>query len=816
MKVRDIIGDHAQWMPAEGYARSAPTVSVLFPTFKRAQSGYFQRAVNSVLNQRFKDLELIIIDDCSTDGTFDLIQAYMKQDTRVSCIRHAHNIGLPAISEYEGYLRARGKYIAFIFDDNEWDGGALAKTIRLMEADGIKACYGVAHSVYGDGGEYAPLGDDPQLNQEFLQIGNFIANGALVLHRDVLETVGLYDPHLSLTRNCDYDLLRRIAEHYDIIQTGIYFTKEYGNLLSDSLGNSLKSDQMVSEEYMRIFRNDRLLPACFGEYDILDLHGGRSRYFVDAMVEYTAQYKEKQWFDPNDAAMLRLHAEDAVNPDIRYILVVTNDVTASVTLSFLRLFRDGEHVVKICLSTGGYDEFLLLSDMLVICRDLVRTGTLRKKAALLNIPMYYYVDDNFTVLASEFPNDLDIQAYAQCMTRDNLEVFEGVFASTMSLAEYFESLHPHVKVLEPAIGDHAILPAAPLVPDGPVHIACFGSVFRNEYVARLILPAAQRLAEEVPVTLYCPEEADLDDKARQNPGAALSIVKVPRRLSLDAALAAFGGHGIHIQAHCAPRISNSPYKTKNALINATHLGAVLVASRTEPFTAAEGDEGCYLLADNTIQAWYEAFKTLVENTAVREEMREKAKAYCLDRYSAKRTQASLSQEAMLYGTNTAFRLARRSRALGKYRAQQGEGGMDTDVRVIESRYLAHVANVQKPLRYGIVCGKDAISSLGIVFTVPRSIHGSVTLAIKGQGSIHREVSLDMTALNDNDWTFFSFPVLREVSGKLLTCVLSFHYEKGSSGLGLYEDMRHRPFVYKALHRLGCKPKGKNALYFQCV
>ena len=102
MKVKEILQDNSEWLKNRDYENQKPVVSVLLPTFKRAKDGYFEKAVQSVLNQMFNDLELIIIDDASTDGTKDLIEYFMKIDSRVHCIKHKQNIGLPAISEYEG------------------------------------------------------------------------------------------------------------------------------------------------------------------------------------------------------------------------------------------------------------------------------------------------------------------------------------------------------------------------------------------------------------------------------------------------------------------------------------------------------------------------------------------------------------------------------------------------------------------------------------------------------------------------------------------------------------------------------------------
>src|SRR3954470_8183928 len=116
MRVRDLIQDTI-WLPGRVGTTAAPTVTVLLPTYRREDDQFFQRAVQSVLNQTLRSVELIIIDDASTEHTGNYIEQIMKADARVSCLRHRKNIGLPAVSEFEGFLHARGRYLAFGFDD---------------------------------------------------------------------------------------------------------------------------------------------------------------------------------------------------------------------------------------------------------------------------------------------------------------------------------------------------------------------------------------------------------------------------------------------------------------------------------------------------------------------------------------------------------------------------------------------------------------------------------------------------------------------------------------------------------------------------
>ena len=134
-------------------------ISIVTPSYNRAHT--LSRVYESLKNQTFKDLELIIIDDASTDGTKDLIKYFMETDERVHCIRHKENVGLPAISEYEGYMKSRGEYIAFIFDDNEWDKEYIQKTLLFMIREKVKASFGIVKLHYGEKeDEYVSLGEE--------------------------------------------------------------------------------------------------------------------------------------------------------------------------------------------------------------------------------------------------------------------------------------------------------------------------------------------------------------------------------------------------------------------------------------------------------------------------------------------------------------------------------------------------------------------------------------------------------------------------------------------------------------------------------
>lgn len=94
------------------------TVSVVMPAFNAAP--YIAAAIRSVLEQTYKELELIVVDDCSTDQTAELIAEHFGSDERLRLIRLPANHGAPAAPRNIGVRAARGAWVAFIDSDDIW------------------------------------------------------------------------------------------------------------------------------------------------------------------------------------------------------------------------------------------------------------------------------------------------------------------------------------------------------------------------------------------------------------------------------------------------------------------------------------------------------------------------------------------------------------------------------------------------------------------------------------------------------------------------------------------------------------------------
>ena len=116
----------------------SPTISVIMPTYNSAL--FVEASVRSVLAQTRSNLELLLIDDGSTDGTDEVTARLAAEDSRIKLLRTPSNGGA-AEARNVGIMAARGRYIAFCDSDDLWNPHKLARQIALMERNGWAFTY---------------------------------------------------------------------------------------------------------------------------------------------------------------------------------------------------------------------------------------------------------------------------------------------------------------------------------------------------------------------------------------------------------------------------------------------------------------------------------------------------------------------------------------------------------------------------------------------------------------------------------------------------------------------------------------------------
>ena len=121
-------------------------VSVIMPSFNTAQ--LIRQSIQSVLDQTYTNWELIIVDDCSTDNTMEVIEAIA--DSRIRVFQNSVNSGA-AVSRNKALREAKGKWIAFLDSDDLWMPQKLEKQIRFMEENECAFSYTNYEELDSDG-----------------------------------------------------------------------------------------------------------------------------------------------------------------------------------------------------------------------------------------------------------------------------------------------------------------------------------------------------------------------------------------------------------------------------------------------------------------------------------------------------------------------------------------------------------------------------------------------------------------------------------------------------------------------------------------
>jgi glycosyltransferase involved in cell wall biosynthesis len=184
-------------------------VSVIIPAYNRA--AVIPQAIQSVLSQGFADLEVIVVDDASSDNTEAVVGAI--KDPRLVYVRHPKNQG-GAAARNTGIARARGEYVAFLDSDDQWVPDKLRKQMDLFQR--LDDSYGVVYSglkvVFEATGqsEIVPAVRSGNFLNELL-IANCIRTlSSVVVKRRYLQAVGGLDAGL---RSCqDWDLYIRLMK----------------------------------------------------------------------------------------------------------------------------------------------------------------------------------------------------------------------------------------------------------------------------------------------------------------------------------------------------------------------------------------------------------------------------------------------------------------------------------------------------------------------------------------------------------------------------------------------------------------------------
>jgi glycosyltransferase involved in cell wall biosynthesis len=196
---------------------SQPLVSIVLPTHNGKR--YLKEAIDSCLKQTYAFLELIIVDDGSTDGTPAIISSYAARDHRVRYVRHEANRKLPAALN-TGFAEARGDYLTWTSDDNLYLPDALAEMVQELESnpevDIVYANYTVIDSA---GVAIEAVQVRSPRNLAFL---NCLGGGCFLYRRTVQESLKGYTEDLYLVEDYDFWLRASCVFRFKTLPKDLY------------------------------------------------------------------------------------------------------------------------------------------------------------------------------------------------------------------------------------------------------------------------------------------------------------------------------------------------------------------------------------------------------------------------------------------------------------------------------------------------------------------------------------------------------------------------------------------------------------------
>ena len=206
-------------------------VSIVLPVYNGEK--YLAESIESVLNQTYKNIELIIVNDCSTDSSEEIILKYKEKDDRIIYTKNETNLKLPK-SLNVGFRLASGEYYSWTSDDNAYHNDNIEKMVMFLEKNKDVGLVFCGYNVIDETGEDCGI--------KYEQEGSVIYNnvvGACFLYRSyIANSIGGYRDDMFLVE--DYEYWLRINLKYKIakIEEYLYDWRLHSKGLTSSSGNS--------------------------------------------------------------------------------------------------------------------------------------------------------------------------------------------------------------------------------------------------------------------------------------------------------------------------------------------------------------------------------------------------------------------------------------------------------------------------------------------------------------------------------------------------------------------------------------------------
>ena len=223
-------------------------ISIILPIYNGEK--FMAQSIESCLSQTYKNIELIIVNDCSTDDSLKIARKYQNNDNRIKIIDNSINKKLPA-SLNIGHRAAKGFFITWTSDDNWYEVNAIEKLHTYIMAHDCDVAYSNVKIVNANGiferKHYYP-------NNASILFGNVIGS-CFLYKKEVYDSVGGYNESLFLLEDYDFWLQSIVNFRFKKIDLFLYNYRKHPQSLTAKISAVEETNKLFSKNMTTVFEN---------------------------------------------------------------------------------------------------------------------------------------------------------------------------------------------------------------------------------------------------------------------------------------------------------------------------------------------------------------------------------------------------------------------------------------------------------------------------------------------------------------------------------------------------------------------------------
>lgn len=252
-------------------------ISIIMAAYNAEKT--IEAAINSVIYQTYRNWELIIVNDCSKDGTLEIVSSYATQDKRIRIVNNAVNSGASQ-TRHNGLMEARGEWVAILDSDDMWTNDKLEKQISLQEQTGAELLF-TGSAFMNDAGQRLDwvLHVPEKIEYKKLLKQNLISNSSVLVKTDLFKQYEAIGDNMHEDFACWLQILRTGRIAYGVDEP----------LLVYRLANKSKSSNKFKAAMMNwntyVYINLKFIERIY--YEIA--------YIANGIVKYNNIFKVKKY-----------------------------------------------------------------------------------------------------------------------------------------------------------------------------------------------------------------------------------------------------------------------------------------------------------------------------------------------------------------------------------------------------------------------------------------------------------------------------------------------------------------------------------------